>query len=88
MKRIATIWTENLSDPEKKAEFEKLLRNSTITLSRLRAIVQKYAKELMTVERNPKVFDDPNWAYKQAYTNGMLHTYAKLDQLLSFMDKE
>jgi len=88
MKRIATKWTEHLADPEKRKDFEKLLRNSTITLSRLREIVRGLIQEQLRVERRSDVYDSPNWSHKQADTNGMLRAYNNIDLLLSFMDKE
>jgi hypothetical protein len=88
MKALATEWTKHCKTPEAKARLEGLVRNSTISLGRLREIVQARIQALQTTERKPETYDSPNWAYKQSHTNGMLAAYNNIDQLLSFLDKE
>jgi len=88
MKNLATMWTEHISDADKKAEFVKLMRNSTLSLGRLRDIIRKLQTELLRSERSVKTYDNRNWTYLQAHTNGMLQAYGNVDRLLSFMDKE
>jgi len=88
MRQLATMWTDHISDPEKKTEFVKLVRNSTLSLGRLREINHKLQAGLLNSERNVKTYDNRNWTYLQAHTNGMLQAYGNIDRLLSFMDKE
>ena len=85
---MKTLWTQHISDPEKKEEFAKLLRNSTVSLGRLRDIVRELQTSILTTERSNKVYESPNWTYLQAHTNGMLQAYDNIDRLLSFLDEE
>lgn len=85
---MKTLWSQHLKDPEKKEEFEKLLRNSTVSLGRLRDIVRELQTGLLQTERSNKVYESPNWTYLQAHTNGMLQAYGNIDRLLSFIDEE
>lgn len=87
MKPLAIAWTTHCKDQESKAKFEALIRNSTISLGRLRDIVREFTSALYAQERKPDVYDTPNWAEKQAHINGMLAAYNNIDRLLSFMDK-
>lgn len=88
MRAIATKWTEHIKDPEKKKEFEKLLRHSNLSLGRLKEIAEDLLASLNRIEVKSEVYDNPNWAYKQADTNGMRRAYANIIQLLSFLDRE
>ena len=87
MKKLATEWTKHLKDPEAKADFEKLLRNSTISLGRLREIVEEKLNALDRSEVKTEVYDSPNWAYKQADTNGARRVLMNLLAMLDFTKK-
>lgn len=84
---IAIDWTKGM-DAEKKEKFELLLRNSTITLSRLRKILRDRRNSLEASERTPKIYDTPSWAYMQAHNNGFRQGLKYVEDLLSFMDNE
>lgn len=87
MKAIATLWIEHIKDKEKQKEFEKLLRNSGISLGRLKDIIQDRLDALERAEVKAEIYDSPNWAYKQADTNGTRRAYMNILQLLSFLDR-
>lgn len=84
MKRLATMWTEHLQTGEEKVNFEKLLRNSTLSLGRTYDIVEGLMNSTIVSERSNKVYDSPNWTYLQAHTNGMLQAYGNILRLLAF----
>ncbi len=81
---MKTKWTQHITDPEKKAEFTKLLQNSTLSLGRLHDIVEQEMTSLYDQERSNGVYRNENWAYLQAHTNGMLNAYSNMLKLLSF----
>ena len=85
---IATLWFEHLKTKEEQEDFKKLLRNSTITLGRLFDIIQKKRLEVQRAETKVDVYDSPNWAYKQADTNGCVRALRNLEDLLRFASKE
>lgn len=85
---LMSQWTSHIKDPEKKAEFSKLLRHSTMSLGRLQEIVKESKEGLLRTERSAKAFENPNWAFAQAHTNGMLQAYDNMLKLLSFLDDE
>lgn len=87
MKKLATEWTKHLRDKEAKEDFERLLRNSTISLGRLREILEEKLEALDRSEVKTEVYDSPNWAYKQADVNGCRRILMNLIQMLEFTKK-
>ena len=81
---MKTIWTQHLSDPEKRKEFEKLLLNSTLSLGRLYDIIEMMMNEIYTKEEREEAYQTPNWAYLQAHANGRLQAYGNMLRLLDF----
>jgi hypothetical protein len=77
-------WTKHIKDPEKKKEFETLVRNNVTLLRRLREILEEEDRGLSSSERSIKDFDQPNWEYRQAFKNGYrscLNVIKKLTEL-------
>lgn len=68
-KKIPVIWIKNLPADQKKS-FENLLRNSTRTFRRTQEILKERLAVIETQEVAAESFEDPNWAYRQAYING------------------
>jgi hypothetical protein len=83
MKGISLTWVKNL--PEDKAkDFEIVLRNSTMILGRLKAILQEELQNTYNDE-TMKDFEDPNWSHKQAFRNGDRSRIRKTLNLLEFI---
>jgi len=81
------VWTKHLGKPEEKERFEKVLRNSTIVLSRLLEILEEEENLLDNQETSPSQFDNPSWAHKQAFRLGEKSRIKKLKDLLGFIQK-
>lgn len=77
---------KNLSTEKERKDFEKLLRNSLIVLNRLYEILTERQEALERQTLNPKDFDTPNWAYKQAFLAGQKSTIQDLKDLFKFYD--
>ena len=86
-RRLISVWTEHLKDQEDKDGFEKLLRNSTITLGRLREIIEARLRELERQEVKSTGYDNPNWPFKQADSIGMKRALRNILDLLAFTNK-
>ena len=63
-------WTQHIKDPDEKSKFEALVRNAKPVLERLRDIVNEDYEVLNKMEISKKVYEIPNWDYKQAHING------------------
>ena len=85
---IPLVWTKHLKDPKKKEDFELSVRNSGIALSRLIEIVNEKLIGLDNSETSIKDFDDPSWAFKQAFKNGQRTGLKEIRSLLDFITRK
>lgn len=83
-RKLISLWTQHLKDDKAKEDFEKILRNSTITLGRLREILEKRLDSLERTEVNSKAYDNPNWPYKMADFIGMKRALRNILDLVAF----
>jgi hypothetical protein len=81
---LDVTWTKHLPK-ESKAEFEKVVRGSTVALRRLKEIAKEWETELSRAEVSVKDYDTASWAAKQAHRNGQRQAYKQLSDLLSFL---
>lgn len=56
-------------EPERKKEFEKLLRDAKPLLETLQGMLDKEFEKLEVIQDED--FDNPSWALKQAYKQGI-----------------
>ena len=80
---LDTRWTRNLPE-DKRKEFEGLVRNSTLLLTRLKEIIEEAEQSEISQSSSLSDFKDPNWPYKQAFRNGSLSQLKKLKDLIPF----
>jgi hypothetical protein len=64
------LWTRHLSSEKEKEDFRKIVQGSKPVLKRVKELLDQEEKALDQTELDPKAFDTPNWAYKQAFKNG------------------
>lgn len=86
-RKLAVEWTKHLKDEKGKGEFEALLRNSTITLGRLREILEEKLEALERSETKVEHYNVANWAYMQADVIGSKRTLKNILELLAFTEK-
>lgn len=63
-------WTAHLKDQKQIEDFERLIRASKPVLDRFLEMKAVRSKSIEQIELSQKAFDNPNWAYKQAFMNG------------------
>ena len=83
-KGLPVAWFKNV-DPEKRANYEETLRNSSTALSRLYDIVEEKEQTMNSQEVSLSDFDNPSWPYKQAYRNGQKAALKEMKELLAFI---
>ena len=81
-------WTKNLKTDEEKQRFENTVLSAKPVLNRLREIVDEKEAALDRDEASIKSFDTPNWAYKQAFKNGIRHANSGFKTLINLDPKE
>lgn len=86
MKGLPTAWIRHLKDQSKKEEFEAVVRASSTALSRLYDLVTEKEADIYNHETSVAVdFNDPSWAFKQAFRNGQKSSLKEIRQLLEFI---
>lgn len=84
-KTLPVVWTKHIKDPGKKQNFESAIRASTTALGRLIEIIEDEERALESSSLTIKDFDDPSWAYKQAYKNGEKARLKRIKELIDFI---
>lgn len=81
------LWTSHLSNnPKEKKELEDAIKNSNITLDRLRDIYTDKKKALDLREYSSSTYKEAGWPFQQAHDNGKRCAYNELLQLLTMDD--
>jgi hypothetical protein len=85
---MITAWTSHLATDEEKKRFENEIRGSRHVLDRIRDLIKADLSGLEASENSAKVYDLPNWDYRQAHKNGSRATYETILKLLNLDPKE
>lgn len=88
MKRLSARWTKDIKstgDLEGAVQFEGVLRQQleSVVFKRMRAILEE---ELVSIDRSSissNMYDNPNWAYKQAHNIGRKQQIVDLLELIT-----
>jgi hypothetical protein len=83
-KPLDSRWTRTKRSPDEAKDFEVIVRNSTLLLTRLKEILEEHEREIGNSSLNIKDFEDPNWSHKQAFKNGELTVLKQLKDLIPF----
>lgn len=81
-----TRWTSHLKDETEIKNFKQRVLAAKPILDRLKDLMNDVETGMDRLDRDPRSFDNPNWAYKQAFNNGYraalgsLKTMVDLDQ--------
>jgi hypothetical protein len=81
---MISAWTSNLKTEEEKEAFRKEVLGSRRVFKRLQELLKIEEDGLDQAELNTKIYDIPNWDYRQADMNGcrrMIRTVNKLINL-------
>lgn len=77
-----TKWTSHINDPSEKVNFENQIISAKPVLERLLQLVREDQEAASRVEMSVKQFENPNWAYRQAYMNGGRASYEAIAKLI------
>lgn len=85
MKALQVDWTKHLTDPDRREDFEKTLRNNTLIFKRLTDIITEWEQVILSEDRSKTQYQSPAWSELQAHRNGNLETLKKLKDLISIV---
>lgn len=80
---MISAWTKHLKSEEDKERFRNSVLGSKYVLERLADILVGMEKEQDAIERNPQLYDLPNWDYRQAHLNGFRQCLNKINLLIN-----
>lgn len=81
-------WTSHCKTQEEKQAFQNRVLGSKEVLDRLQTIVKEMCDEQDSIERNPKLYELPNWDYRQAHLNGFKDCLNKINKILNLDQQE
>lgn len=85
---MLTVWTQNVKDLDEKVQLEKSLLHSRWVLERQNEILDGMERSLNRQEISPKVYDNPNWEYRQAHANGYRQCLMEVKKLNNLDQKD
>lgn len=81
---MISAWTRHLHTEQEKELFKNQVLGSKLVLRRLQELLKEIEDDLDKTELNTKIYDIPNWDYRQADTNGSRRTLRTVRKLLDF----
>lgn len=84
---MITAWTQGKT-AEEKEQYIRSLRNSRWILDDLSKIIQKHDADLEYKEISPRAYDNANWPYRQAHTNGYRQAMRTILNLIDLKDTD
>lgn len=84
---MISAWTKHLKTDEEKERFKNQVIGSKAVLTRLQALMAEMQEDVDNTEMNTKIYDIPNWDYRQADTNGFKRCLKLINKLLT-LDQE
>lgn len=85
---MISAWTDHLKTEEEKKQFRDVLQGSDLVIDRLIELMKRDYESLSKREVSAKVYDKPNWKYRQAHANGHLECLIAYLNLLNLDQKE
>lgn len=85
---MITAWTKHLKTEEEKEKFNKSLMAARFILGRLQELLDEEKTGLESAEISSKIYDSPNWDYKQAHANGFKAALKLVSKLITLDPKE
>src|SRR5271163_4753084 len=84
---MISAWTDHLQSPEDKKRFQDGIKESPY-VNRIRELMTRDLEGLARKERSSKVYENPNWANRQAHANGYMSCLQEYLTLLNLDHKE
>lgn len=79
---MISAWTKHLSE-EERPQFERSVQASKPVLERLQTLLSQEIAGLEQAEMSPKIYDLPNWDYRQAHGNGFKAALKLVDKIIN-----
>lgn len=78
-----TAWTKHCKTPEEKTQYLESLRRAEWLLSHIKQLINENAASFENTESSTKIYDNPNWSFRQAHANGYRQALRDFNKLLT-----
>jgi len=85
---MISAWTKHLSTEEEKEQFRKEVLGSKLVLRRLTALLNEMKEDVDNTELNTKIYDIPNWDFRQADMIGYRRCLKQISKLINLDQQE
>lgn len=80
---MISAWTKACRSEEEKQELSNQINGSKVTLTRLQQLLDEMKCDCDNIEMNTKIYDLPNWDYRQADVNGYKRCLKQVSKLIN-----
>jgi hypothetical protein len=84
---MISAWTKHCKSTEEKERFQNEVLGSKQVLKRLQELLNEVEGDLDSTELNTKIYDIPNWDYRQADMNGFRRALKTVSKIIN-LDQE
>lgn len=84
---MISAWTKNLSSLDEQERFKSSVMGSKTVLDRLQEIMNEMKADADSLEMTTKIYDIPNWDYRQADMNGYKRCLKQISKIIN-LDQE
>lgn len=77
------VWTKHCKTEQDKKDYTESLKRAKWVFDDLRKLVDSNLLSNEASEISPKSYDSPNWAYRQAHSNGYKQALRDLKNLIT-----
>jgi len=85
---VITAWTKHIKEDAEKQRYQDSLRAAKWILDREIELLEEAEDSLDRQEISPKVYNEPNWDYRQAHANGYRQCLRDIKNLINLDPKE
>jgi hypothetical protein len=83
-----TAWTKHLKTEVEKSQYVESLHRVKWILDHIKELIKSSADSLESSEVSPASYDNVNWAYRQAHSNGYKQALRDFTKLLTLDQEE
>lgn len=83
---MISAWTKATKSEDEKKDLINQVLGSKVTLGRLQELLDEMLSDADNIELSNKIYDLPNWEYRQADLNGYKRCLKQVSKLITIND--
>jgi hypothetical protein len=85
---MITAWTQHCKTEEEKKQFQESIKRVKWVLEHIKELINTSMEAVEASEISPKSYDNANWPYRQAHSNGYKQALRDFTKLLTLDQKD